>query len=87
MLHIHCVFIYLPGLASPGDYLYNKRIKKSGGTAMGRYRIMIVDDEQEVRQAMIRKLDWEALGFQVVLEAENGQDLSLIHISEPTRPY
>ena len=41
---------------------------------MGRYRIMIVDDEQEVRQAMIRKLDWEALGFQVVLEAENGQD-------------
>ena len=41
---------------------------------MGRYRLMIVDDEQEVRQAMIRKLDWEALGFQVVLEAENGQD-------------
>ena len=47
--------------------MYNKRIKQSGGTAMGRYRIMIVDDEQEVRQAMIRKLDWEALGFQVVL--------------------
>ena len=30
---------------------------------MGRYRIMIVDDEQEVRQAMIRKLDWEAFGL------------------------
>lgn len=41
---------------------------------MSRYRIMIVDDEQEVRQAMIRKLNWEALGFEVVLEAENGQD-------------
>ena len=41
---------------------------------MERYRIMIVDDEQEVRQAIIRKMDWEKLGFQVVLEAENGQD-------------
>ncbi len=33
---------------------------------MGRYRIMIVDEmSREVRQAMIWKLDWGILGFQV----------------------
>ena len=26
---------------------------------MGLYRMMLVDDEEEVRKAMIRKMDWE----------------------------
>ena len=30
---------------------------------MGLYRIMLVDDEEEVRKAMIRKMDWEKLGL------------------------
>lgn len=38
------------------------------------YRVMLVDDEEEVIQAIIRKLDWAALGFQVVGHAKNGQD-------------
>ena len=41
---------------------------------MSLYRIMLVDDEEEVRKAMIRKMDWESLGFTVVGDAENGQD-------------
>ena len=41
---------------------------------MSLYRIMLVDDEEEVRKAMIRKMDWEGLGFTVVGDAENGQD-------------
>ncbi len=41
---------------------------------MGLYRIMLVDDEEEVRKAMIRKMDWEKLGFTVVGDAENGED-------------
>ena len=36
------------------------------------YKIMLVDDEEEVRTSIIRKMDWEALGFHVVGDAENG---------------
>jgi two-component system response regulator YesN len=35
---------------------------------------MLVDDEEEVRQAIVKKLDWEALGFRLVATAENGED-------------
>lgn len=38
------------------------------------YRIMLVDDEEEVRKAIICKMDWEQLGFTVVGDAENGED-------------
>lgn len=38
------------------------------------YHVLLVDDEEEVIQAIIKKLDWEALGFQVVGYAENGQE-------------
>lgn len=41
---------------------------------MSLYRIMLVDDEEEVRKAIIRKMDWEQLGFQVAGDAENGED-------------
>ncbi len=41
---------------------------------MGLYRIMLVDDEEEVRKAMIRSMDWEQLGFTVAGDAENGED-------------
>ena len=41
---------------------------------MGLYKIMIVDDEAEVREAITRKIGWSALGFEVVADAENGLD-------------
>ena len=41
---------------------------------MGLYRIILVDDEEEVRKGIIRKINWETLGFEVVGDAENGQD-------------
>ena len=41
---------------------------------MNPYRIMLVDDEEEVRKAIIRKMDWEKLGFVVVGDAENGEE-------------
>lgn len=41
---------------------------------MSLYRIMLVDDEEEVRKAIIRNMDWEKLGFTVVGDAENGED-------------
>ena len=36
------------------------------------YTIVVADDEEELRRAIIRKIDWESIGFQVVGEAENG---------------
>lgn len=38
------------------------------------YRIMLVDDEEEVRKGIINKIDWESNGFVVVGDAENGED-------------
>ena len=45
-----------------------------GYTAMDYYKVMLVDDEEEVRQAIAKRVDWEAIGFQVVASAENGED-------------
>lgn len=51
---------------------------------MSLYRIILVDDEEEVRKGIIRKIDWENLGFQVVGDAENGEDaLEKIEQLEP----
>ena len=41
---------------------------------MNEYKIMIVDDEEEVRKAIVKKMDWESLGFEVVADAENGME-------------
>ena len=36
------------------------------------YTVVVADDEEELRGAILRKVDWESIGFQVVGEAENG---------------
>ncbi len=38
------------------------------------YSVMLVDDEEEVRIAIEKKINWGELGFQVVGTAENGED-------------
>ncbi len=38
------------------------------------YNVMLVDDEEEVRIAIEKKINWQELGFKVVATAENGQD-------------
>ena len=51
---------------------------------MSLYGIMLVDDEEEARKAIIRKMDWERLGFYVAGDAENGQDaLEKVELLEP----
>ena len=51
---------------------------------MDLYKIMLVDDEEEVRTSIIKKINWEANGFEVVGDAENGRDaLEKIEILEP----
>lgn len=41
---------------------------------MGYYKVMLVDDEEEVRQAIAKRVNWEEIGFQVIASAENGED-------------
>lgn len=48
------------------------------------YTILIADDEEELRRAIIRKVNWEEIGFQVIGEAENGiEALELVEKLEP----
>ena len=39
---------------------------------MDLYKILIVDDEEEIREGIIRKINWENYGFTIVGSAQNG---------------
>ncbi|MGE5614581.1 MAG: response regulator [Bacillota bacterium] len=45
------------------------------------YKLIIVDDEDEVRQGILQNINWEKYGFQVAGEAENGRE-ALDHIEK-----
>ncbi|ALV21817.1 response regulator transcription factor [Carnobacterium antarcticum] len=38
------------------------------------YSIMLVDDEQDIRQSIIELVQWEKMGFQIIGEASNGEE-------------
>ena len=40
---------------------------------MDRYRVLLADDEEEIRAGISRKIDWNSLGFDLVGEADNGE--------------
>ena len=39
-----------------------------------RYRVMLVDNEEEVREGVREKVEWNRCGFELVAEASNGQE-------------
>lgn len=41
---------------------------------MDKYKVIVADDEQDVRCGIISKIDWAANGFEVVGDANNGED-------------
>ncbi len=45
-------------------------------------KVLLVDDEQFIRQGLKHLVDWEKYGYQILAEAENGMDA--IHILEET---
>jgi len=48
------------------------------------WKLIIVEDEPMVRRTIRNKVDWEELGFEIVGEAENGEDaLKLIEETNP----
>ena len=44
---------------------------------MKKYKVLIVDDEEEIRLGVIKKITWENYGFEVISNAENGSDALL----------
>ena len=48
------------------------------------YTLIVADDEEELRRALIEKVHWESIGFKVVGEAENGVEaLELVERLKP----
>lgn len=48
------------------------------------YRVLLVDDEEDIRVGISRKMDWAALGFTLVGEAENGREA--LELAEQLKP-
>lgn len=48
------------------------------------YTILLVDDEPEIREGIIQKIDWKKYGFEIIGSAENGRDaLELAELKQP----
>lgn len=49
-----------------------------------RYTVLLVDDEAEIREGIIKKIDWEKYGFEIIGSAENGNDaLEIAELKQP----
>jgi len=48
------------------------------------YKLILVDDEHEVREGILKKIQWEKYGFSIVGEAENGREA--LELAEKTIP-
>ena len=51
---------------------------------MEEYRVLLADDEEEIRSGISRKIEWASLGFTLVGEAENG--LEALELAEALEP-
>ena len=51
---------------------------------MSLYSVMLVDDEEEVIQIIMKKLDWASMGFQIVGYAHNGAEA--LELAEECQP-
>ena len=48
------------------------------------YKLLLVDDEEEVRRGILNKIDWNSLGFEIAGEAENGREA--LYMAKKTLP-
>ena len=48
------------------------------------YRVLLVDDEEDIRVGISQKMDWAGLGFTLVGQAENGRDA--LELAESLKP-
>lgn len=60
-----------------------EKIKKFRRRKM-KYTVVVADDEEAIRSSLVRRVNWEKIGFEVIGEAENGADaLELVEKLEP----
>lgn len=51
---------------------------------MKNYKLLFVDDEEEVKNSMINTIDWNGLGYDLIGEASNGMDaIEKVEILDP----
>ena len=48
------------------------------------YKLILVDDEEEVRKGIVQKINWQQYGFDLVGQAENGREA--LEIAEKFTP-
>lgn len=51
---------------------------------MAYYKVLLADDEKEIRQGIIQKIDWEANGFVLAGDASNGREA--LELAEKIHP-
>ncbi len=51
---------------------------------MNTYKVLVVDDEEEIRDGMVKKVDWASLRFEIVGVAENG--IEALEMAEQEKP-
>ena len=51
---------------------------------MNLYSVMLVDDEEEVIQIIMKKLDWASMGFRIAGYAHNGAEA--LELAEECQP-
>ena len=51
---------------------------------MNQYSVLLVDDEEEAVQVIMKKLDWESMGFKIVGYARNG--VEALEMAEELQP-
>ena len=49
-----------------------------------RYSVLLVDDEEDVIQIIVKKLDWEAMGLKIIGHAANG--VEALELAEELQP-
>ena len=54
------------------------------GKIMEQYSVLLVDDEEEVTQVILQKIDWESLGFHIIGSATNG--VKALEMAEKYQP-
>ena len=52
---------------------------------MNLYSVMLVDDEEEVIQIIMKKLDWASMGFRIAGYAHNGAEA--LELAEECQPF
>lgn len=52
---------------------------------MAYYKVLLADDEREIRQGIIQKIDWKANGFVLAGDASNGREA--LELAEKIQPH